>query len=190
MAFQFKQLAIPDVWLITTQQWKDSRGFFMETYKATSFSEHALPTSFAQDNCAYSTYGALRGLHYQKNPRAQGKLVMTLRGTIFDVAVDIRQESPTYGQWVGQELSDENQCMLYVPPGFAHGYCVLSKEALIVYKVTHEYAPEADRGIVWSDPEIDVEWPITAPTISQRDKALPLLRDADNNFTYSPKSLQ
>jgi dTDP-4-dehydrorhamnose 3,5-epimerase len=190
MAFQFERLAIPDVWLITTQQWKDSRGFFMETYKVAPFSEHGLPRTFAQDNCAYSTHGILRGLHYQKNPRVQGKLVMTLRGTIFDVAVDIRQGSPTYGQWVGQELSDENQRMLYVPPGFAHGYCVLSKEALIFYKVTDEYAPESDRGILWSDPEIDINWPITAPTISQKDRDLPLLRDADNNFNYSPKPQQ
>lgn len=190
MAFQFERLVIPDVWLISTQQWKDSRGFFMETYKAAPFSEHGLPTAFVQDNCAYSAYGVLRGLHYQKNPRAQGKLIMTLRGKIFDVAVDIRQGSPTYGQWVGQELSDENQCMLYVPPGCAHGYCVLSTDALIFYKVTDEYAPESDRGVLWNDPEIDVKWPVADPIISPKDRILPLLRDADNNFSYSPKSPQ
>jgi dTDP-4-dehydrorhamnose 3,5-epimerase len=182
MAFQFKQLAIPDVVLITTQQRKDPRGFFMETYKASAFSELAIPTEFVQDNCVYSTYGVLRGLHYQQEPHAQGKLIMTLKGEIFDVAVDIRQGSDTYGKWVGEVLSGQNCAMLYVPPGFAHGYCVLSENALITYKVSNEYAPQAERGILWNDPDIGIEWPLQKPLVSERDAALPRLKNADNNF--------
>ena len=154
----------------------------MEIYKASPFAERGLPTTFVQDNCAYSTRGVLRGLHYQKEPQAQGKLVIALWGEIFDVAVDIRQDSPTYGQWVGEILSDENQCMLYVPPGFAHGYCVMSDNAYIFYKVTNEYAPELDRGVLWNDPEIGVKWPITDPIISPKDLQLPRLQEADNDF--------
>ena len=182
MAFQFQQLAIPDVILVQAQQWKDPRGFFMETYKASEFSKSDVPTIFVQDNCAYSTQGVLRGLHYQQEPKAQGKLIMVLKGEIFDVVVDIRQGSATYGQWVGHTLSARNCSMLYVPPGFAHGYCVLSPDALILYKVTDEYAPETERGIVWNDPAIGIDWPVQDPLVSQKDAQLPLLQDADNTF--------
>lgn len=185
MAFQFQQLAIPEIVLITTQQWKDPRGFFMETYKASAFTESTIPTVFVQDNCAYSTHGVLRGLHYQQEPNAQGKLVMALRGEIFDVAVDIRQGSNTYGKWVGQTLSERNCALLYIPPGFAHGYCVLSQEAFITYKVTEEYAPQAERGILWNDPDIDIEWPLPEPLVSEKDAGLPHLKNADNNFVMS-----
>lgn len=182
MGFQFQPTTIPDVIHVHTQQWPDPRGFFMELYKASAFADSAIPTAFVQDNCAYSSQGVLRGLHYQQEPKAQGKLIMTLKGAIFDVAVDIRHGSATYGQWVGYELSDQNQAMLYVPPGFAHGYCVLSPDALILYKVTDEYAPATERGIRWNDPEIGVQWPLENPLVSDRDERLPPLREADNTF--------
>jgi dTDP-4-dehydrorhamnose 3,5-epimerase len=126
----------------------------------------------------------LRGLHYQKAPKAQGKLVAAIRGAIFDVAVDIRRGSPTYGQWVGETLSDDNHRLLYIPPGFAHGFCVLSKIADVLYQVTEEYTPELDRGIIWNDPEINVTWPIAEPHLSAKDAVQPRLRDADHTFIY------
>ncbi len=182
MAFQFQQTDIPDVILVQTQQRNDPRGFFMETYKASAFADSSIQVSFVQDNFAYSSQGVLRGLHYQQEPKAQGKLIMAVNGEIFDVAVDIRQGSATYGKWVGYILSEENRSMLYVPPGFAHGYCVLSHNALITYKVTNEYAPETERGILWNDPEIGIEWPIDTPFVSEKDMLLPNLCDADNAF--------
>jgi dTDP-4-dehydrorhamnose 3,5-epimerase len=154
----------------------------METYKASAFSDNGLPAVFLQDNCAYSTHGVLRGLHYQQNPHAQGKLMMALRGEVFDVAVDIRKGSPTYGRWIGRMLSEQNGAMLYVPPGFAHGYCVVSEDAIICYKVTAEYAPEAERGIAWDDSEIGIEWPLKSPIVCERDEKFPLLRDAAVDF--------
>lgn len=182
MAFHFQQTPIPDVILVQTQQWKDPRGFFMETYRISAFADSPITASFVQDNCAHSSQGVLRGLHYQQEPRAQGKLIMTLKGEIFDVAVDIRQGSATYGKWVGYVLSEQNCSMLYVPPGFAHGYCVLSRDALITYKVTDEYAPETERGILWNDPDIGIEWPINDPIMAEKDSVLPQLRNADNTF--------
>jgi dTDP-4-dehydrorhamnose 3,5-epimerase len=182
VTFQFQRLEIPDVILIEAQQFEDNRGFFAETYKLSEFAAWGLSTAFVQDNLSHSTRGVLRGLHYQKHPRAQGKLVTVLSGRIFDVAVDIRRASATYGRWVGMELSGENCRMLYVPPGFAHGFCVLSETADVVYKVTDEYAHEFDRGIVWNDPDIEVRWPVSEPLLSLKDAQLPLLKDADNNF--------
>lgn len=184
MPFRFQRLQIPDVILIQIQSNPDARGFFRETYKQSEFVAGGIPATFVQDNHSHSTRGVLRGLHYQKNPQAQGKLVMAMTGEIFDVAVDIRQGSPTYGKWVGQILSAENGCMMYIPPGFAHGLCVLSEQADVVYKVTAEYAAELDRGILWSDPAIGINWRITNPSLSPKDARLPLLRDADNNFEY------
>lgn len=170
--------------VVCTQQWHDSRGYFMETYKASAFAETTIPTAFAQDNCAYSTQGVLRGMHYQQDPKAQGKLVIALKGEIFDVAVDIRRGSPTYGKWTGHILSEQNCSMLYIPPGFAHGYGVISADALIMYKVTNEYAPETERGILWNDPAIGIEWPIAEPLVAEKDNILPLLKDADNTFVW------
>lgn len=184
MAFQFQPLKIPEIILIQTQAWRDNRGFFMETYKATEFSRHGIEAVFVQDNYAFSTHGVLRGLHYQNPPHAQGKLIMALRGEIFDVAVDIRKGSPTYGQWVGQILSEKNLSMLYVPIGFAHGYCVLSDEACVWYKVTDDYAPTCERGILWNDPTIDIQWPIPEPVLLKKDLILPRLQEADNPFVF------
>jgi dTDP-4-dehydrorhamnose 3,5-epimerase len=126
----------------------------------------------------------LRGLHYQKDPYAQGKLLKVVIGEIFDVAVDIRQGSPTFGQWVGEWLSAENGRLLYVPPGFAHGFCVLSESADLIYKATNYYKPETDRGIIWNDPQIGIEWPISQPKLSKKDRELPRLAQADINYSY------
>jgi len=180
MTFQFQELRLPDVMLIEPRAYRDSRGFFMELYKASEFAANGIPQTFVQDNHSHSHRGVLRGLHFQERPKAQGKLVMALQGEIFDVAVDIRPDSPTFGQWVGQVLSAEKLRMLYVPAGFAHGFCVLSEEARVVYKVTEEYAPEHDRGIVWNDPDIGIQWPISEPILSPKDTQLPLLTQAIN----------
>jgi dTDP-4-dehydrorhamnose 3,5-epimerase len=137
-----------------------------------------------QDNFSSSKRHALRGLHYQKSPKAQGKLVAVASGHIFDVAVDIRQGSPSYGRWLGVELSDENHNMVYVPPGFAHGFCVLSAEASVVYKTTAEFAPDFERGIVWNDRELAIRWPTDSPILAPKDAALPTFRQADNNFRF------
>jgi len=176
MPFNFTRLAIPDVILIEPMVFPDERGFFMESYKYSEFSAFGIKERFVQDNHSRSTKGVLRGLHYQKHPKAQGKLVRVVVGEIFDVGVDIRKGSPTYGKWVGERLSVENKWMLYIPPGFAHGFCVLSEEAEVLYKTTEEYAPEYDAGIIWNDPEIGIEWPIEHPILSPKDAALPMLR--------------
>lgn len=182
MPFEFKRLEIPEIILIEAKYFDDNRGFFLETYRLSTFTAHGIPYTFVQDNRSYSGHGVLRGLHYQKQPKAQGKLVTVLRGQIYDVAVDIRKDSPTYGQWVGLELTADRFQMLYIPEGFAHGFCVLGQEADVLYKVTEEYAPETDRGIYWNDPEIGIHWPIMDPILSAKDAQLPLLKDADNNL--------
>ena len=184
MPFHFERLEIPELVFIQTQRFGDNRGFFLETYRASEFAAHGIQANFVQDNLSHSVHGVLRGLHYQKQPKAQGKLVMVLNGEILDVAVDIRRGSPTYGRWAGVRLSADRGDMIYVPTGFAHGFCVLSQEAKVLYKVTDDYAPELDRGIVWNDPAIGIEWPIAKPVLSTKDAQLPLLRDADHNFEY------
>lgn len=184
MPFEFQTLRIPDVILVKPKAFQDRRGFFMETYKRSDFLDSGISEVFVQDNYSHSTGGVLRGLHYQRPPKSQGKLVMALNGEIFDVAVDIREGSPTYAQWVGVTLSEEEPRMLYIPPGFAHGFCVLSDAADVIYKVTAEYAPELDAGILWSDPDIGIEWPISEPILSSKDAQLPLLRETEAGFFY------
>lgn len=182
---EFKRLAIPEVILVTTKVFGDDRGCFLETYKKSRFVENGIDLEFVQDNCSFSQKSVLRGLHYQMNPHAQGKLVRCSQGKIFDVAVDIRQGSTSYGHWVGEMLDDERHQMLWVPPGFAHGFVVLSDSAWVHYKTTAEYAPEADRGILWNDSDINVDWGITDPVLSPKDAGLPALKEAENNFTSS-----
>ncbi|MCS7172662.1 MAG: dTDP-4-dehydrorhamnose 3,5-epimerase [Armatimonadetes bacterium] len=185
MPFAFLPLEIPDVVLIRAQAFADARGFFLEAYRRSEFERHGIPVTFVQDNFSRSIRrGVLRGLHYQKAPRAQGKLVMVLRGEIYDVAVDIRRGSPTYGRWVAAVLSDREHTLLYVPPGFAHGFCVLSEGADVLYKCTEEYDPALDRGIRWDDPDLGIPWPVEDPLLSEKDRAWPLLREADHNFVY------
>ncbi len=183
MPFEFKRLVIHDVILVIPQVFGDDRGFFLEFYKHSEFTAGGIPGHFVQDNHSRSVKGVLRGLHYQKDPAAQGKLVRCLNGRIFDVAVDIRKGSSFFGKWVSAELTGGNNHMLYVPPGFAHGFQVLSDTAEVLYKCTAEYAPAEDRGIIWNDPSIGIQWPFADPVLSGKDKALPLLKDADNNFT-------
>ena len=184
MPFIFKKLDIPEIILVEAKSFSDSRGFFLESFKESVFSKNGIDTKFVQDNFSRSVKGVLRGLHYQKNSRAQAKLVIALRGKIFDVAVDIRKGSPTYGKWIGEILSEENHKLLYIPEGFAHGFCVLSKEADVLYKVNQEYSPEHENGIIWNDPVIDIRWPIDKPILLEKDLRLPLLKDIDNNFVY------
>ncbi len=183
MPFSFEKTAIEDVIVITPRVFNDDRGFFMETYKSSDFINNGIKEDFVQDNHSKSSKGVLRGLHYQKAPKAQAKIVRCVKGAIFDVAVDIRKGSKTYGKWVGVELTEENKKMLYIPAGFAHGFCVRSEIAEICYKSSDEYSPENDRGIMWNDPEIGIDWNLDSePIISEKDAKHPLLKDADNNF--------
>ncbi|MGB5598954.1 MAG: dTDP-4-dehydrorhamnose 3,5-epimerase [Thiothrix litoralis] len=172
---------IPDVLILEPQVFGDARGFFMETWNAKTFADAGLNLNFVQDNHSRSRQGTLRGMHYQiKHP--QGKLVRVTSGKVFDVAVDLRQSSPTFGQWAGAELSDENHRMLWVPPGFAHGFYVMSESADFLYKCTDLYAPEYDRSLHWNDPSIGIEWPLVngaAPTISAKDEAGKNWQEAD-----------
>jgi len=185
MTFIFKKLSIPEVILVETQSFSDDRGFFLENFKISPFVSNGINTKFIQDNFSHSIKGVLRGLHYQINPKAQAKYVTALRGEIFDVAVDIRKNSPTYGQWVGEILSDQNHKSLYIPEGFAHGFSVLSEEADVFYKVNNEYSPEHERGILWNDSEININWAIDMPILHDKDSKLPLLENADIDFIYT-----
>ncbi len=185
MPFEFERLEITDVVLIKPRVFYDERGFFMEAYKYSDFAAFGITEHFVQTNHSRSVKGVLRGLHYQNPPKAQGKLVRVLMGEIFDVAVDIRKGSPTYGKWVGQKLSAENKQMLYIPPGFAHGFCVLSDVAEVLYMTTEEYSPECEAGIIWDDPDIGIHWPIKTPVLSPRDARWPRLANAVNCFIYS-----
>jgi dTDP-4-dehydrorhamnose 3,5-epimerase len=178
VSFTFLPLDIPDVILIEPQVFADERGFFTETYKFSEFSAHGIQDRFLQDNYSRSSRGVLRGLHYQRPPKAQSKLVRVVQGEVFDVAVDIRMGSPTFGKWVGMILSSENQKMLYLPRGFAHGFCVLSETADLTYKVDREYSPEHEAGIAWDDPEIAICWPMTHPILSRRDRTYPGLKES------------
>ncbi len=184
MPFDFHRLEIPELILVEARSFSDDRGFFAETFKASDFGRAGIEGPFVQDNRSHSCHGVLRGLHYQKNPQAQGKLVMVLAGEIFDVAVDIRRGSPTYCRWIGLTLTAEPVRMLYVPPGFAHGFCVMSEWADLVYKTTTEYSARLERGITWDDPDIGIQWPLASPILSPRDARLPLLRESDNDFEF------
>jgi dTDP-4-dehydrorhamnose 3,5-epimerase len=184
VVFTFKKLSIPEVILIETQSFSDNRGFFLENFKTSTFVSNGINTKFVQDNFSHSIKGVLRGLHYQKTPKAQSKLVTALRGEIFDVAVDIRKNSPTFGQWVGEILSDINHKSLFIPEGFAHGFCVLSEEADVFYKASNEYSPEHEGGILWNDSEINIQWPIDEPILHTKDSKLVNLKNANNNFIY------
>jgi len=170
---------LPDVLLLEPKVFGDARGFFLESWNRQTFAELGLDLDFVQDNHSRSAKGVLRGLHYQIN-EPQGKLVRVVSGTVFDVAVDLRRSSPHFGRWAGYELSADNQRMLWIPPGFGHGFLVLSDSADFLYKTTAYYAPQWDRGIRWDDPQIGVEWPLDgAPALSAKDQVLPFLKDAE-----------
>ena len=171
MPFEFEKQDIKDVILVKPKVFGDNRGFFMESYKKSDFIANGIDVDFNQDNHSKSTKGVLRGLHFQKPPYAQAKLVRCSRGRIYDVAVDIRPNSDTFGKYVKVELSEDNKNMLYIPEGFAHGFVVLSDEAELLYKASGEYAPQADSGILWSDKDINIDWEIDfEPILSEKDK--------------------
>lgn len=182
---QATPLAIADVMLIEPKVFGDSRGFFYESFNQQAFDQATgVHLPFVQDNHSRSRRGVLRGLHYQLPPKAQGKLVRVVRGAVFDVAVDIRRDSPTYGQWVGVELSEENHRQLWIPPGLAHGFVVLSETADFLYKTTDTYSPAHERSIRWDDPAIGIDWPLAAhgiaePLLSDKDRAGRLLPEAE-----------
>lgn len=170
---------LPDLLLLEPKVFGDARGFFLESWNARTFADLGLEQTFVQDNHSRSAKGVLRGLHFQLN-QPQGKLVRVVNGAIFDVAVDLRKSSPHFGKWVGYELSDENKLMLWVPPGFGHGFLVLSESADVLYKTNAYYDPQWERGVRWDDPDIGVRWPLEdAPRLSAKDQAWPLLRDAE-----------
>ncbi|WP_199624242.1 dTDP-4-dehydrorhamnose 3,5-epimerase [Paenibacillus alkalitolerans] len=169
--------------ILEPKVFEDSRGFFMESYNRESLEKADILYQFVQDNQSLSKeVGVLRGLHYQLNPKAQTKLVRTLTGAIYDVVVDIRKDSPTFGQWIGVILSEWNKRQLLVPKGFAHGFCTIMPNTQVFYKVDEYYSPEHDRGIAWDDPDLGIDWPSTSPILSDKDQKHPRLKDAEINF--------
>ena len=169
MPFIFTKLEIPEVISIKPKVFNDSRGLFFESYKKSEFGKNGINDVFVQDNCSHSGENVVRGLHYQLPPHEQSKLVWCTRGKIFDVAVDLRRDSPTFSKWVAMELSAENKEMIYIPAGFAHGFMTLSIDAVVMYKVSKEYNPESERGIIWNDPQIAIDWPANDVLISDKD---------------------
>ncbi|WP_378950834.1 dTDP-4-dehydrorhamnose 3,5-epimerase [Pelosinus sp. sgz500959] len=167
---------LPGILIIEPKVFGDARGFFQETWSQDKYAAIGIKQRFVQDNLSFSTRGVLRGLHYQQ-PNSQGKLIAVVQGEVFDVAVDIRVGSPNFGKWTGIILSSENHRQLWVPPGFAHGFCVLSNAAYFTYKCTDVYAPHAEGGMIWSDPDIGIQWPLTDIVLSDKDQVYPKLRD-------------
>ncbi|MDP8206771.1 MAG: dTDP-4-dehydrorhamnose 3,5-epimerase [Candidatus Electryonea clarkiae] len=175
---EFIKTSIEGMFVVVPQVFSDERGFFMETYHVGKFAANGIDLSFVQDNHSHSTSGVLRGLHYQLH-HPQGKLIRVMHGEVFDVGVDIRKGSPTFGKWHGEILSGENKLMLYLPPGIAHGFCVLSEEVDFLYKCTDLYSPEDDRGLIWNDPSIGIDWRITNPILSKKDQQNPGLGEIE-----------
>ena len=178
---EYKETEIAGVYVIEPRVFNDARGYFFEAWKKEEFEAHVGKVAFIQDNESKSSYGVLRGLHYQKDDLSQAKLVRVIKGKVLDVAVDIRKSSPTFGKHVMVELSDENKRQFFIPRGFAHGFLVLSEEAIFTYKVDNPYAPQAEAGIRWNDPELGIEWPIDPKRVltSEKDLKQPLLKDAE-----------
>ena len=179
--------AIEDVVIIEPDVFGDARGYFFESYSQKRFDEQVRPVKFVQDNESKSRYGVLRGLHFQKGKDAQSKLVRVVKGRVLDVAVDIRRGSPTFGKYVAVELTEENHCQLFIPRGFAHGFSVLSEEAVFQYKCDNLYAPQSEGAIAWNDPEIGIDWGLKAEDVllSAKDAAHPLLSEAEELFDYN-----
>jgi dTDP-4-dehydrorhamnose 3,5-epimerase len=189
MPIDVKPLAIPEVKLVTPPIFRDARGYFCETYNRDALAAAGIGAEFVQDNQSLSRVrGVLRGLHFQSAPHPQGKLVRVVRGSIFDVAVDIRRGSPTYGRHVSATLSADNFAQLWVPVGFAHAFCTLEPDTEVMYKVTDFYAPDCDHGLAFDDPELGIAWPVPAAemTLSDKDRRHPRLRDLPAYFTYAP----
>lgn len=178
MPFKFTKLEIDGLVVVEPRVFGDDRGFFLESYKKSEFASNGISEDFVQDNHSLSKKGVIRGLHYQHNPRAQGKLVRVVKGAVWDVAVDIRKSSKTFLKWIALELSEENNKMFYIPAGFAHGFAALTDNVHLMYKCTNEYDAKLDAGIMWNDPQIALKWPVENPVVSDKDKQLPLLKDA------------
>lgn len=172
----FPHNTLAEILIFEPDVFTDNRGYFMETFQAERYLEYGISARFVQDNISYSKRGVLRGLHYQLG-RPQAKLVWAVHGEVFDVAADIRRESPTFGQWAGIKLSSTNHRQIYIPEGFAHGFCVLSKTAIVSYKCTDFYVPEEERGVRWDDPLLDIDWPISQPLLSAKDKNCEVLKN-------------
>jgi len=187
MALQITQSALAGVLVIEPEVFGDERGFFLETYNRRKYAEQGLAETFVQDNRSHSSRGVLRGLHYQLQ-HPQGKLIFVVSGEIYDVAVDIRPNSATFGKWVGMHLSQENHQQLFVPAGFAHGFCVLSETADVMYKCTDFYDPADEHGILWSDPDLGIDWPVDKPVLSEKDAAYGKLADIPTQNLPLPKS--
>lgn len=183
---QIEKTDLPGVMLVTPRVFRDPRGFFLESYNQDLFRSQGIDTVFVQDNHSKSTRNTLRGLHFQLEPAGQVKLIRVVRGAIWDVAVDIRVGSPTFGQWCGVELSEDNFQELYIPVGFAHGFCVLSDAAEVLYKASHVYSPAHERGVLWNDSKLGVRWPVSEPLLSDRDRNAPSVDDylAGTPFIY------
>jgi dTDP-4-dehydrorhamnose 3,5-epimerase len=182
MPFEFFETSLPGVLSVQPRVFPDDRGFFLETYKKSDFAAAGITEDFEQDNHSFSQRTVLRGIHFQRAPHAQGKLVRAIEGKVWDLAVDIRPQSPNFRQWVGVELDSKKGNMLYIPPGFGHAFVVLSETAHFCYKCTAEYAPSADGGIRWNDPDLAIEWPVTDPIVSEKDVSLPFLKDTVYNL--------
>lgn len=184
MPYTFTPYKLPGLLIAEGKSFPDERGYFMESYRACDFTASPIPP-LVQDNLSRTRKGFVRGLHYQKKPSAIGKLIRCVRGRIWDVAVDIRKGSPTYGKWAALELGDEGNRMFWVPEGFAHGFLALSEEADVQYKVTGYWAPAEDRGILWNDPALGIDWPLKNIRVAAKDAQHPPLAQADNNFTWA-----
>ena len=184
MPIRFSETTLSGVTIVEPQVFRDNRGFFWETFHHRKYAEAGIDRAFVQDNHSHSSRGTVRGLHYQIK-HAQGKLVYVVLGEIFDVAVDIRRGSPTFGKWFGIILSEENKKQLYIPEGFAHGFCVLSETADIMYKCTDFYSPEDEGGLFWADPVLGIDWPVKEPIMSEKDLRNPRLNDVPQNYLPS-----
>lgn len=184
MGFEFQRTDLPDVIIVSPRIFEDERGYFFENYRQSGFQSLGITDNFIQTNISSSRRGVVRGMHYQERPSAQAKLVSVTSGVIFDVVVDIRKGSPDFGKWVGVTLSSENRKSLFVPEGFAHGFCAISDCADVLYSCTAEYDPTREAGFKWNDPEVGIEWPIDIETVSEKDDALPLLENIDSGFEY------
>lgn len=177
MPFIFEKTDIPDVLVIAPKVFEDERGFFTELYKEKDFFDAGIKEKFIQENLSYSKKNVLRGLHFQISPFSQAKIIRVAQGEVFDVAVDIRENSPTFKKWIGIILSKDNKKMIYIPEGFAHGFCVLSDSAEIIYKCSNPYSPKHERGIIWNDSDLAIKWPIENPILSSRDANWPNLKN-------------
>ena len=173
---RINELGLKGLFLLQPEVFRDERGFFMETWNTRKYGQLGLLTTFVQDNLSRSSKGTLRGLHYQK-PRTQGKLVYVLEGKVWDCSVDLRLDSPTFGKWAGITLDSDSGSQLYIPPGFAHGFCTISEEALFFYKCTDFYSPDDERGIAWNDPQLKIDWPVSNPLLSPKDRGYPNLKE-------------